>query len=70
MSDEDRQENSSWRATKAVFWGFIGVRRNSHYEEDVKKLKPVQVIVVGLIGAALFVAALVAVVSVVTRELP
>lgn len=46
---------SHWQAAKAVFWGFFGVRKKSHYEQDAVRLTPAQVIVVGLISAALFV---------------
>ena len=43
------------QAAKAVFWSLFGVRKKSHYEEDAVRLTPVQVIVMGLISAALFV---------------
>jgi Protein of unknown function (DUF2970) len=51
------------RAFKAVAWSFFGVRKGSEYERDVAELKPAQVIVVGIVCAALFVLALVAVVK-------
>lgn len=44
---------------RAVAWSFFGVRRGKDYENDVSQLNPVHVIIAGLIGAALFVAALV-----------
>jgi len=50
---------SHWQAAKAVFWSFFGVRKKTHYEQDAVHLTPVQVIVIGLIGALLFVLALV-----------
>lgn len=57
---------SQWQAAKAVFWSFFGVRKKSHYEQDAVQLTPVQVIVVGLIGAVLFVFTLLGVVWLVT----
>ena len=39
-------------------WGFLGIRRSTGLEHDAAQLKPVHVIVAGLIGAALFVGAL------------
>jgi Protein of unknown function (DUF2970) len=51
------------RAFKAVAWSLFGVRKGSEYERDVAELKPQQVIVVGIVCAALFVLALVAVVK-------
>lgn len=53
---------SHWQAAKAVFWSFFGVRKKAHYEQDAVQLTPAQVIVVGLISAALFVLALLGIV--------
>jgi hypothetical protein len=54
-------------AFKAVFWGFLGVRRKSEYEADTHRLKPQHVIAAGLVAAALFVLLLFGVVKLVTR---
>lgn len=54
-------------AAKAVFWSFLGVRRRHDYESDAVRLTPGQVIVMGLIGAALFIAALLGLVYLVTH---
>jgi hypothetical protein len=43
---------------KAVAWSFFGVRKKSHYEQDAASLNPVHVIIMGIIGAALFIALL------------
>lgn len=51
---------------KAVFWSFFGVRKKKDYESDSASISPVQVVIAGLIGAALFVLALVMVVKLVT----
>ncbi|HEY7674556.1 MAG TPA: DUF2970 domain-containing protein [Burkholderiales bacterium] len=50
---------SPLQVVKAVFWSFLGVRKRSAHESDVAQLKPVQVVIAGLIGAALFVLSLV-----------
>jgi hypothetical protein len=50
---------SPWMVAKAVFWSFFGIRRKQDYEADAVRLTPVQVIVAGLIGAALLVTVLV-----------
>jgi hypothetical protein len=47
---------------KAVAWSFLGIRKRAGYEHDVQKLNPVHVIVAGILGALLFILALVAVV--------
>ena len=55
------------RAFKAVFWGFLGVRRGKDYDSDAQKLRPRDVIVAGIVSAALFVLALFGIVKLVTR---
>ena len=55
-----------WQVAKAVFWSFLGIRRRAAHEHDAVTLKPVQVIVAGLIGAVIFVLSLVALVKVIT----
>jgi hypothetical protein len=48
---------------KAVAWSFIGIRKKSGHEEDFGKLNPFHVIAAGLLAAALFVGALIALVN-------
>jgi hypothetical protein len=43
----------------AVVWSFLGIRRRADYARDVAQLNPVHVVVAGIVGAALFVVALV-----------
>ena len=40
-------------------WSYFGVRRSADYAQDVAKLNPVHVIIAGVIGAGVFVLALV-----------
>lgn len=54
------------QAMKAVSWAFFGIRKQSDLDNDADKLTPGQVIVAGIIGAALFVAVLVIIVKFVT----
>ncbi len=54
------------QAAKAVFWAFFGVRKKKDYLSDAVTLTPAQVIVAGLIGAALFVFGLLMLVRYVT----
>lgn len=44
------------KAALAVFWSFFGVRKRRDYDADAANLTPAQVIIAGLIGAAVFVA--------------
>lgn len=47
------------QTTRAVAWSFLGIRRAAGHAEDVQKLNPVHVVIAGIVGAALFVAAVV-----------
>ena len=51
---------------KAVFWSFFGVRKKVDYASDTASISPVQVVVAGVVGAAIFVATLVTIVKLVT----
>ena len=45
---------------RAVAWSFFGVRRRADHERDLQRLNPVHVIIAGVVGAAIFVGLLVA----------
>ena len=51
------------RSIKAVAWSFIGIRKNSEYQDDLGKANPFIVIAVALVGVALFVGGLIALVN-------
>lgn len=51
------------RTIKAVAWAFLGIRKKSEYQSDLGRLNPFHVIVVALLGVALFVGALVLLVN-------
>lgn len=63
LKDAVGRKGSFGQTMKAVAWSFFGVRKSSEYEKDVSQLNPVHVIIAGVIGAALFVVALVMVVN-------
>ncbi|MCQ8897660.1 DUF2970 domain-containing protein [Limnobacter humi] len=66
MSDDIKQA-ASRKADKATFlqtlsavlWSFFGVRKGKSHAEDMQKLNPVHVILVGIGAAAVFVIGLV-----------
>ena len=60
--DTPKQKSSLLRTVKAVAWSFIGLRKGSEFEEDVKQLNPLHIVAVGIAGAVVLVLALVAVV--------
>ena len=47
---------------RTVLWSFFGVRKSRDHEQDVEGLNPLHLVVAGLVAAALFVLALVALV--------
>lgn len=50
------------RTVKAVAWSFIGIRKHSESQEDMVRVNPLHIIGVGILGALMFVLALVAIV--------
>jgi len=52
------KQASLLQVAKAVFWSFLGIRRRRDYETDSVELKPKQVIIAGLIGAAILISSL------------
>ena len=64
MSDQPlhKRKGSLLGTVKAVLWGFLGVRRNTDYQDDIAKLNPVHLVVVGLIMAVVFVFSLILIV--------
>lgn len=59
---------SPLQVIRAVLWSFIGIRKRSGYEDDVAKIKPVQVIIAGILAAAVFVTCLVVLVKFLTAK--
>jgi hypothetical protein len=57
--DATQRPLSLLQTMRAVAWSFLGIRRSSGYEQDVQKLNPVHVVIGGIVGAALFVGAIV-----------
>ena len=67
MSGESRdavQRKASFLQTmRAVGWSFFGIRKGSEYEKDVSQLNPVHVVLAGIIGAVMFITALILLVN-------
>ena len=58
--------SSPLRAVSAVLGAFIGIRKSSSRDRDLANLKPIHVIVVGVVAAALFVLTIVTLVRLIT----
>ena len=66
MAAEGPRRATVGEVAKAVFWSFLGVRKRKDYASDMASISPVQVVVAGVIGAAIFVLTLVMIVKLVT----
>ena len=64
-----QKKASLLQVARAVFWSFLGIRKRRDYEADSVELKPQQVIVAGLIGAAFLVLGLILLVRLVISKL-
>ena len=63
LQDAARRKGSLLQTMAAVTWSFLGIRRSSDNARDISQLNPVHVIIGGIVGAALFVLALVLLVN-------
>jgi hypothetical protein len=63
---QPERKATPWQVAKAVLCAFIGIRKRSAHEHDAVTLSPVQVIVAGVIAAAIFVLSLVMLVRAIT----
>lgn len=60
-------ERSNLKAALAVFWSFFGVRKRRDYDADAQNLTPVQIVMAGLMGGAVFVLTILLVVYVMLK---
>jgi hypothetical protein len=51
------------RSIKLVAWSFLGIRSSSGYQQDLAKVNPMHVVVVGLVGVLLLVVGLITLVN-------
>ena len=63
---EPQRSAGPLQVVKAVLSAFIGIRKGAAHENDLATLTPVQVIVTGIVAAAIFVVSLVLLVRFIT----
>ena len=63
---QEAQKAGVVQVAKAVFWSFFGVRKRAAHEKDTVTITLKQAIIAGIIGAAILVASLVFLVSLIT----
>lgn len=66
LESESPRKATPLQVAKAVLSAFIGIRKRAAHEQDAVTLSPVQVIVAGVIAAAILVLSLVMLVRFVT----
>jgi hypothetical protein len=54
---------SFWRSIKVVAWSFFGIRKSSESQEDLARVSPFHIIVVGIAGAIMMVIGLIVLVN-------
>jgi hypothetical protein len=54
---------SVWRSIKLVSWSFLGIRSSAGYQQDLAKVNPLHVVLVGIVGTLLLVVSLVVLVN-------
>jgi len=69
MSDLEQAPKASptlLRAFVMVAWSFLGIRKGAEHRQDLLTVKPLQIVIVGIICGLLFVSFLALVVNFVT----
>lgn len=54
---------SFWRSIRTVGWSFFGIRKSSESQEDMARVNPFHIIVVGIAAALIFVVGLMVLVN-------
>jgi len=52
------RKGSLLHTIRAVAWSFVGIRKNSGYQDDLAKLNPLLVVAVAICGVVLFIVGL------------
>jgi len=66
MADDKTKPTGTFLQTiKVVFWAFLGVRKQSGYDEDIQKVPASHAIIIGIVAVILFIATLITVVNIV-----
>lgn len=58
-----QRKGSVLRTVRAVAWSLIGLRKGSEYQQDIEKLNPLHIIVIGLAAIFLLVIGLIVLVN-------
>ena len=53
---------------KAGLWSFLGIRKNSEYQNDLQKLNPVHIVITAIVLVMLMIAGLIGLVNFVVSK--
>jgi Protein of unknown function (DUF2970) len=62
------KKGSLWRTIVAVAWSFLGIRKSSEFQEDIDRITPLHILVVGVASGLLFVIGLMVIVNLVVGK--
>ena len=62
-SSAGSQSESFTRSIKLVAWSFLGIRSHQGYQQDLAKVNPLHVVLVGVVAALLLVVSLIGLVN-------
>jgi hypothetical protein len=65
---KDNHISRFFKSMRAVFWGFLGVRKGQGQEEDMASLTFVHVIIAGVVGVIIFMTILLLIVKAVLAK--
>ncbi|MBF6630827.1 MAG: DUF2970 domain-containing protein [Comamonas sp.] len=63
MSTDPRPTSSFWRSFKALAWALLGVRKGSEWHKDAAHIKPLHIVLVGVVAIFAFVLLLIWIVN-------
>lgn len=66
MTERDADKATVIQVAKAVFFSFIGIRKQGDLENDAARITLLQAVIGGIVGCLIFVASLVLLVRIVT----
>ena len=67
--DPPRTKVTLLQVASAVLWSFFGVRKGKDMERDAVTIKPLHIVIAGLVAGLIFVLLLIALVTFLTRKL-
>lgn len=68
MEERHGRKPTLLTVAKTIIWSFLGIRKRTEHDSETVHLSPVQILIAGVIGAAVFVLVLVSIVRVIVAN--